>query len=175
MKKILALALAVMLALSATAVVWAEEEESDWVIFEPLYANSIEWTSDDFESERLRAFITVMLILDLDNTFSASGDSELSDAFKDFGETVISESSYVGRSGDNLLIVLKYKDKMVSVAYEPALYNTSSAFSGALYKVSDALSDSLVEYYLEESCADGYYKNTLTALRYVLNVLAEYL
>ena len=64
MKKILALALAIMLA--AVAVVWAEEEESNWVAFEPTITNSCgnsaEMDTDDwFDDDYFRAFLTVSL------------------------------------------------------------------------------------------------------------------
>ena len=173
MKKILALALAIMLALSATAVVWAEEEESNWVAFEPDFANR-EWTSSYiFENEFRRAYASWLLIFDLLELFKSSDDPDLTAAFKEFGEaTVVDNSSYVGRSGDNLLFVFTCSDKMASVAYKPVLDTTTDSCV-ALYKIDDVLSDDLIEYFLEKSCTDGYHKNDEGAMLYILRKFTE--
>ena len=161
MKKILALALAVMLALSAVAVVWAEEEESNWVVFEPTNTNLVEeagtFDADDwFATDYARAMLTVLLSLDLCDAFRNSSDPDLL-AMSENWEKALLDSTYVGLGTVVLFVTYQYGDHSIHVYYSP--------FDGtAGYMINDAFTDSETEELLSSTCKGGYYRNRFSSI-----------
>lgn len=170
MKKILALALAVMLALSATAVVWAEEEESDWVAFEPTITNSCGNsagmdTDDWFDDDYFRAFLTVSLCMDIGNALESSSDPALQAMGEDFIATLF-DSTYVGLDTLMLFVTYQYGDHTIHVGYTP--------FNGtADYMISDGITDSETEELLSGACNGGYYKNSFSSISSVVSDIKD--
>ena len=165
MKKVLALALAIMLALSAAAVVWAEEEESDWVAFEPTNTNlignagkfdAIDW----FDGKYSRALLTILLCFDMERAFNNSSDPVLQAMGEDFGDALF-DSTYVGLDTFILYVTYQYDDFTFHVGYTP--------FDGtASYLISDSITDFETEKLMSNTCEDGYYKNTLSSISSVI-------
>ena len=170
MKKILALALAVMLALSAVAVVWAEEEESDWVAFEPTNTNSIgdagTFDTDDwFATDYTRAFLTIFLCMDIENALESSSDPALQAMGENFVEALF-DSTYVGQGILTLFVTYQYGDHTIHVSYTP--------FNGtADYMISDAITDSETEELLSSTCEGGYYRNRFSSISEVISDLKD--
>ena len=170
MKKILALALAVMLALSATAVVWAEEEESDWVAFEPTNTNlignagkfdAIDW----FDGKYSRALLTILLCFDMERAFNNSSDPVLQAMGEDFGDALF-DSTYVGLDTLMLFVTYQYGDHTIHVGYTP--------FNGtADYMISDGITDSETEELLSGACNGGYYKNSFSSISSVVSDIKD--
>ncbi len=169
MKKILALALAIMLALSAVAVVWAEEEESNWVAFEPTITNSCgnsaEMDTDDwFDDDYFRAFLTVSLCMDIGNALESSSDPALQAMGEDFIATLF-DSTYVGLDTLMLFVTYQYGDHTIHVGYTP--------FNGtAGYMINDAFTDSETEELLSSTCKGGYYRNRFSSISEVVSDLS---
>ena len=169
MKKILALALAIMLALSAVTVVWAEEEESNWVVFEPTNTNLVEeagtFDADDwFATDYARAMLTVLLSLDLCAAFRNSSDPDLL-AMSENWEKALLDSTYVGLGTVVLFVTYQYGDHSIHVYYSP--------FDGtAGYMINDAFTDSETEELLSSTCKGGYYRNRFSSISEVVSDLS---
>lgn len=158
MKKILCMILMVTVLLASCA--FAETTSEDIKDFEPRLTNVIGRDTDGwYATSQSRAMLTVLMMSDL----VLEG---VSDDF-DFASSLIT-ATYVGRSGDQLLIVFPGEDSLLAALYDPSLGECAYGFT-------TATDTQIVEMVLESSCTDGYYENNLTDILAAAQELSDIL
>lgn len=151
MRKIISLALVILMIFSCCMVGYAEtqeESETKSVDFEPAITNVVKNQAKEwFASEDMRAMVTILLALDLSVTLDAD-----SDIYPD-----LSRSSFVGKEGLDLAVYLHGQAKDVIIVYRP--------ISGeAYYMETDESSDAIVGLVMDAVCTEGYYENDVESM-----------
>lgn len=135
----------------------ASEEELDYVSFEPLFGNILEYSPSEWFSSKLnRALLTVCISLEL--------MSIIDEDVIDFSEALLTESSYVARDGLALVLYYHGKQNDIIVLYMPLT-------GEAAYQIGDKAEDFRVSYVLEEIAEDGCYKNDIDDIIEVIALL----
>ena len=150
MRKIMSLMLTVVLLFSCCAFGFAETNDSDdnAVMFDAGITKAIEQTAANwFASKDMRAMATILLALD----YSVAIDED-SPLFPD-----LSESTYIGKDGLDLVVYMHAGEKDIIIVYRPV--------SGeAVYTEMDASSDVVIEAAMSAICSDGYYENDIETM-----------
>ena len=141
LKKLICLALALTMLLTACA--FAESDEDNF--FTPNLANSFDASTQEwFSTSYNRALLTILLILDCDKTLVEKGLLDSSGS--------ITRSSYVGLTDDILAVYYHCVDGDLLIMYSPEL-------GTAAFGVNRASDDKTVELVLNSFCDGGCYQN----------------
>ena len=144
MKKVLSLVLVLCTLLACSAM--AEMDASESITYVPTLANSIEASASEwYATSENRALLTILLGLEI-----TSQDER-------YGLSDFVGKSYVGKDGESMLIVMCGEAADLVVVYQPSI-------GTALYDFTEPSSSDSVTYALGESCADGYYLNSIDDL-----------
>ena len=157
LKKMTCLALALTMLLTACA--FAETTPSEGIPFVPMMMPNLDLTAEEWiEDEVNRTMATVLL-------FVESGVVLLED-YGDYMNNCLNNPSYIGRSGDILVVHMHGEAGDVSVFYE---VNTGLAQCVLMESYPDAV----VEAVMAENCPDGYYRNEVEDVQAAARALQE--
>lgn len=164
MKKVLSMALAIVLTLCCTIGAYGEDDESLFDLdsgFVDLL-NNMDWSLSEWnDSGFSRATLTVLLALAI--------QQEVDEEAFPAATTLIEEKSYVVKSDEySLLVYLHGKESDIMAFYTPA-------FDMAQYGILDTkLPDSILKSVLKESSSDGSYEeNNLSDISKAISIIAD--
>ena len=159
MKRIVSLLLCMMMAfsiMSATAETGVEQISFEPNITVKMDKDAKEWV----QGEEIRAIFTVAILMDY--LISLDGEDPA------FDLNILSNTSYVGRSGFMVVCLLLAEDNKKALVL---VYHTLS--HDAAYSVMEFSGKSAAEKGLEAVCEDGYYKNDVTDIYKVYTRITE--
>jgi len=137
-----------MLGLMLSGMAVAETTDDGTIVFEAQLTQILDLSASEwYESSEKRAYLTMLLILDMgltDDTF--------------FSRVSLGENSYVGKDGLNLAVYVHMTDGDGVMVYCPATGEAS------FVSMESNLTDLLAESVMASTCGDGYYKNDLEDL-----------
>ena len=157
MKKLLCLALALTLLLSACAFAVAEEDTG----FEPVLCNALDSSLERWYATSLnRAMLTVLLALDYNLGVEGEGAIDTTGC--------VADTTFVGRDGTVLVVYYHCIGNDLILLYAPD--------EGlADYTIIDSYDDEMAQFVLGSVCDDGYYENDMDDIISANDMLTEVL
>ena len=157
MRKGLCLVLVFALTLSMICCAGLAEEESKAISFTPTMTNLVKTQAKEWmASDDMRAMATVLLVVDLITALDSS----------DGLMTALTQATYIGKEGLDLIIYLHSGENDILILYRPV---TGEAY----YSLFDVATDEAIEFVMEKYCTDGYYKNDIESIFTVVQGLQE--
>ena len=160
LRRIVSMLVVVVLLLVGTVGYCDTSEENEEVYFEATLTNILDMQAKEwFASSYYRAVLTVMVAGDL-ALACEDGSFDLA--------TAITEDTYVGKEGLDLIVYFHGVDEDIIVVYRPLT-------GDACYLPMEEMSSEYVEYILGELCTEGFYLNDMEDIFEVVADLQEVL
>ena len=159
LKKMTCLALALIMLLTACAV--AEFTLGEGIPFTPMIISNVELTAEEWISDfENRTMATVLL-------FVECGLILLEDS-SEYLEGCLNNPSYIGRSGDTLVVHMHGDAGDIAVSYEVTT-------GLAEYMLVESFQDSVIEAAMADACPDGYYLNDVDDIQAAARAFQDYI